>query len=323
MNCGAPLPSTRKPAPAEGSGFQPPAAQPPGSPPPGAPPTFTQQPTEVHPPPQMPPGAYASAASPAAPAAAAGMPVKKKKMSGCIIAVIIIGILLVLAVPVVAIVIISGMSFWLVQAGDEPPPKVEVAVVMPLDEPGEKVKAKTEKSLPAEKEDVKPPEHEKAVSLKPNPLLESPPKGRLYQSQVFLKKDRIKYAGAVFSISNDIRILSGSSVPDGVSLRKGYVMADVGIAVTGKTSLKKFKLYLMDGKGGQRKPETSMGKKLDLPEDTGEAHRLWNKKLKIPGDKTYTIHAVFSVKEMNAHDFIIEIQNKNVDRVLWISTGTD
>ncbi|MFH1434849.1 MAG: hypothetical protein ABIJ56_03940, partial [Pseudomonadota bacterium] len=151
----------------------------------------------------------------------------------------------------------------------------------------------------------------------------NPPLERLYQSQVFLNTDRIKYAGAVFSIRNDVRIFSGSGVPDGVTLRKGYVMADVEIAVTGKTSLKKFKLYLLDGKGGQRKPDASMGKKMAFPGDTGENHQLWNMKLTIPRDVTHYVHAAFSVKDENAHDFIIEIQNRNVDRVLWISTGAE
>lgn len=320
-NCGAPLPAKKKPA-AQPPG---PGAPPPGAPQqPGAPPSFTQQPTALQPPPQAAPGAYGSAAAPAAaapqPAAAAqtGMPVQKKKKSGCVIAVIIIGILLVLS-AIVAILVISGMGFWLVQAGDdEQLPSVEVAAVAEPDEAGKPVKA-----VPAEKEDSKPAEAGKALAEKPNPLLENPPKERLYQSQVFLLKDRIKYAGAVFSIRQDIRLYSGSGVPDGVSLKKGYVMADVEIAVTGKTSLKKFKLYMMDGKGKQRKPDTSMGRKMDFPEDPGEIHKLWNKKLKIPRDKTFYLHAAFSVKEKSAHDFIIEIQNKNVDRVLWIAMGTN
>ncbi|MFH1436522.1 MAG: hypothetical protein ABIJ56_12450, partial [Pseudomonadota bacterium] len=180
LNCGAPLPSKKKPAPAGGSGFLQPAA-----PPPGAPPAFTRQPTAVQPPGQVAPGAYSSAASPAAPAAVppqypaqaqtgvgTGMPVKKKKMSGCAIAAVIIAVLV--AVPaVIIIVLVFGMGLWLTQPGDEQLSNVNVAAVAEPDEAGEPAEKKPKEALPAEKEEGKTAETQKAAARESNPLLKN------------------------------------------------------------------------------------------------------------------------------------------------------
>jgi len=338
VNCGAPLPSG-KPAQAQPAAEYPPAAE--GRPqlqdqaplPDTVPPGTLGQPAaapSVQPYPQ-PAEAVQPQAAPAAQVAQAAMvQPPKKKGKGCMIAVVVAGgLFLLLAVGAVLVYL-----FYYRTAQTAAMDRVEAEKVLVKEYEAakefEKEKAVSEKETggkessgtkPAEEkvDKVEPPVPEEKKAEEKNPILEKTSLDNLYQSQVFLQNDKIKYAGATVSIRADARILSLADLEKGAKLKKGKVAVDVEIVFEGKAKMKKFKVSLIDGSGKKNSPEDSVEKSMVLPDAAGEIHMLWKKLKKPKKKKTYYLHRGFSIPQEEAQNLIVEISNLNIDRALWVS----
>jgi hypothetical protein len=166
-------------------------------------------------------------------------------------------------------------------------------------------------------------EKTKEKTKEANPILKKTALSSLYQSQIFRQNDKVKYAGASFSIRTSIKILSKSALPAKAKLKKGKLAADVEIILYDKAKLKKFKVSLIDGSGDVLSPDSDVEKVLELPEREGERHLLWKKLAKSKKKSTTYLHRVFVVDEDKASNLIVEISNTNLDRPLWIEVDSE
>jgi hypothetical protein len=353
VNCGAPLPTGQSQArQVQPQPVQPQPPQPPPEPPqPAAPyPPATQGPLPAQEqaplPDTMPPGTFGQP-EPAAPVqpypqpAAAGQPQvprisqaamvqpPKKKSKGCVIAVVVLGgIFLLLLIGAALVYFLWYRSLQSAALDRVEAEKVLVEKVKETEKTEKKEVKSGEKTggkeppetKPAdEKEDkVEPPPSGEKAAAQENPILKKTSVKDLYQSQVFLQNDKIKYAGATISIRSDARVLSPADLGKGAKLKKGMVAVGIEVVFEGKAKMKKFKVSLIDGSGKKNSPEDSVEKVMPLPDVDGETHMLWKKLKKPKKKKTYYLHRGFSIPKEDAENLIVEISNLNIDRTLWV-----
>jgi hypothetical protein len=334
VNCGAVLPSEKRPSqrsaqPPSSAGpqwtQQPPAPQAtpaPGPPPqtrPGTSPYQAGQPPQQAPYPPQPQGAAQDwqalyTQGRAQPLTQAAAPAKKGS-KGCIVAAIVVGALvLVIGCVAAAVLYFAYARSRALALEQKRTAELQAQATM---EQMKKEIAKGQSGQP-KKTEVEASSEER---VDVNPLVQSTPLADLFQSQIFKQNDRIPYAGLTFSIKKDILLYKPAMLPEGVKAGKGTWMADVSVQVEGNAKMKKFRLTLIDGAGARLKPDGAFEKYMSLPGGSGETHKLWKKVSKISGGSPAVLHKGFSVDGKNAHDFLVEIKNLNIDRALWIQAG--
>jgi hypothetical protein len=363
VNCGAAMPAARPPRtqaqPQQQAQMPPPvtpAAPPPppdyppvvGPPPPAtgygqqqpnAPPAAQQPPVVAAPPAAVDdqPGA-APAAQPSAQDPAKTQPpiAKKKGGKGLIIAVVVIGVVFLVLVAAASVGYFVFMKSGggtrgetkVTSTGGETGKGAETGKGTETGEEDTTAKGGTEKEgtgkeAGTEKTGGKGATTGTGTTKEANPALKKTALSTLYQSQLFRQNDKVKYAGATFSIRTPIRLLSKSALPAKAKLKKGKLAADVEIILYDKAKLKKFKVSLIDGSGKLLSPESDLEKVLELPEKEGERHMLWKKLAKSKKKSTTYLHRAFVIDEDKASSLIVEISNTNLDRALWIEVDSE
>lgn len=354
VNCGAPLPTGQSQAqqPPQPAQPQPPQPQPAQPQPSAYPPAAGGQPSlqdQAPLPDTVPPGTYgqphtapqvqpypqpAAAAQPQAAqvpqvSQAAVVHPPRKKGKGCIIAVVVVGgLFLLLAIGAVLVYFLwyRSMEAEAMKAVEAEKVLVEKtlkaekaekeAAESKKESKGEKTPETKESEEKEDKVEAAPPETKGAADK--NPILEKVSVDDLYQSQMFLQNDKIKYAGATISVRSDARLLSLADLEKGAKLKKGTVAVGIEIMFEGRAKMKKFKVSLIDGSGKKHGAEDSVEKYMQLPDVEGENHLLWRKLKKPKKKKTYYLHRGFSIPQEEAHNLIVEISNLNIDRALWV-----